>query len=246
MKSLESLKSLNLDQEILDLHMAIKTKSRNLNLDRDFSIVKTKIFKVSRFSQPLKSPFFCRDRDSRWRHDRDKSRPPGLRIWLIKLYWNIKFKSVADLREITYRIKDHLLLWKEGTRHLHAISLRLWEVFKRFVKTWICFANPWICTISWPQILTPKRFNLCLTKQILDLYHVVDHKSRHKKIHFESWITNPANFEIFNLFSRIQQIFTNPWYCSTKQILKNTDVWILNPYESRFAYSQIWICESEP
>jgi hypothetical protein len=40
-----------------------------------FSIVETNIFKVSR------SPFFCLNRDSRSRHDRDKSRPPGLVIW---------------------------------------------------------------------------------------------------------------------------------------------------------------------
>ena len=23
------------------------------------------------------------------------------------------------------------------------------ELYKRFVKTWICFTNPWICFVSW-------------------------------------------------------------------------------------------------
>jgi hypothetical protein len=40
------------------------------------------------------------------------------------------------------------------------------ESYKRFIKTWIRFANPWIRTVSWLRILTPKRFDLCLMKGI--------------------------------------------------------------------------------
>jgi hypothetical protein len=46
--------------------------------------------------------------------------------------------------------------------------LRMRESYKRFVKTWIGFANPWIRIILWSRILTLKRFHSCLTKQILD------------------------------------------------------------------------------
>ena len=55
--------------------------------------------------------------------------------------------------------------------------LRMQELYKRFVKTWIRFANPWFCTVSWPRILTPKRFDLYPRIQILDSYRIVDHES---------------------------------------------------------------------
>jgi hypothetical protein len=42
--------SLDLDREVLHLHMAIQTKLRYLNLDRDILIVETSFLKVSRFS----------------------------------------------------------------------------------------------------------------------------------------------------------------------------------------------------
>jgi hypothetical protein len=80
--------------------------------------------------------------------------------------------------------------------------LRLQELYKRFIKTWIRI-------VSWSQILTPKRFNPCLTKQILDLYRIMDHESWLKKICFESLIRNPVNFQRFSLFSWIQWILTN-------------------------------------
>ena len=71
---------LDLDQEVLDLHMAIETKSRYL--DQDFSIVETKILKVSRFSR-LSRPALCQcqDRESQSRHDRDKLRPRCLDLF---------------------------------------------------------------------------------------------------------------------------------------------------------------------
>ncbi len=75
---------------------------------------------------------------------------------------------------------------------------------------WIHFANPWICINSLSWILTPKRFDSCLTIQI--------------RIGFVSCITNPYCFQKirfvdsictlifkrFNLFSWIQQILMNP------------------------------------
>ncbi len=107
------------------------------------------------------------------------------------------------------------------------ISLvRLRESYKRFVKTWIRFMNPWICIVSCSRILTPKRFNPCLTKQILDLYRIVYHKSGLKKIRFKLWIMNPANFQRFVLISRIQWILTNlhDVLSTVAQILTNLDL----------------------
>jgi hypothetical protein len=84
------------------------------------------------------------------------------------------------------------------------------ESYKGFVKTWIRFANPWICTVSWLQILTPKRFVS---------YH--SHKSwLHRFANPDLWVRflkirivdsfRDLNFQRFELFSRIQQILTNP------------------------------------
>jgi hypothetical protein len=64
--------------------------------------------------------------------------------------------------------------------------LRMRESHKRFVKTWIRFANPWIRTVSWPRIL--------------DSYGSVDHKSWLSKIRFQSLVTNPVNFQRFACF----------------------------------------------
>jgi hypothetical protein len=80
--------SISLEREVLDLYVAIDqdilistesswSRPRVLDLDREFSIVETKILKVSRFSWLSRSAFFCQDRESWLRHDRDKSRPPG-------------------------------------------------------------------------------------------------------------------------------------------------------------------------
>ncbi len=54
------------------------------------------------------------------------------------------------------------------------------ESYKRFVKAWICFANPWICTVSWLQILTSKRFVSYRGSRILtlkDSFKIVSHES---------------------------------------------------------------------
>jgi hypothetical protein len=56
--------------------------------------------------------------------------------------------------------------------------IRLWVLYKRFIKTWIRI-------ILWSQILTPKRFDSCSMKRILDLYRIIDHESGVEKICFE-------------------------------------------------------------
>ena len=68
------------------------------------------------------------------------------------------------------------------------------DSYKRFVKTWIRFANPWIRTISWLRILTSKRFVSCLTKRILDSYRIVGHES--------------SQFSKIRLFLRILRILS--------------------------------------
>jgi len=88
--------------------------------------------------------------------------------------------------------------------------LRMWESYKRFVKTWIRFANPWIRTVSWVQILTSKRFDSYLTIRIPDSYRIVVHKSGLGNIFFVSYIRIKPIFKRFDLFSRIQRILTNP------------------------------------
>ncbi len=64
---------------LLRLEGGVETKLRFLALYRDFSIVETKILKVSRFSRLSRPTFFqCRDQESRSRPRWDKSRPPCL------------------------------------------------------------------------------------------------------------------------------------------------------------------------
>ncbi len=89
------------------------------------------------------------------------------------------------------------------------------ESYKRFVKTWICFANPWICFVSWPRILTPKRFVLyCDWRIWLHRFEYPDSQVRSLKIQIVDSISD-LNFQRFDLFSRIQQILTNPDKFST-------------------------------
>jgi hypothetical protein len=93
---------------------------------------------------------------------------------------------------------------RQKRRH-HQISsqvkiLRMRELYKRFVKTWIRFSNPWICIVSWSRILTPKRFDSCLTKWILDLFSYRGSQILTLKDFFESLITNPVNFQRFACF----------------------------------------------
>jgi len=64
---------------LLRLEGGVETKLRFLALYRDFSIVETKILKVSRFSRLSRPTFFqCQDRESRSRPRWDTSRPPCL------------------------------------------------------------------------------------------------------------------------------------------------------------------------
>ncbi len=80
------------------------------------------------------------------------------------------------------------------------------EVYKRFVKTWICFANPWIHE-SWLQkdsifaLPNESGFVSYRGSQILNVF-----KRFILWIHFVDWFSKDS----FNLFSRIQRILTNP------------------------------------
>jgi hypothetical protein len=69
-------------------------------------------------------------------------------------------------------------------------DLKLRESYMRFVKTWICIANPWICKDSDSRIWTFKDS----IRGSLD-------ESELKKIRFVSQFMNPVNFQRFDLFS---------------------------------------------
>jgi len=73
---------------LFGLDIDVETKSRSLDLDRDFLTVEAHFLTLSRFSQLLRRTLWRRrDWDSQSRHDRDKSRPPGL------FYYHFKKKS---------------------------------------------------------------------------------------------------------------------------------------------------------
>jgi hypothetical protein len=73
--------------------------------------------------------------------------------------------------------------------------VRLRDSYKRFVKTWIRFANPWIRTVSWITNPDFKRFVSYRGSRILtlkDSFRIVSHKSsQFSKIH--PFFTNPTN-----------------------------------------------------
>ncbi len=87
---------------------------------------------------------------------------------------------------------------------LHIVYLiRMRELYKIFVKTWICF-------VSWSWILTPKRFvSFCDWQIILHRFANPDSRVRSLKNQFVDLILKLI-FKKFNLFSRIQWILTNP------------------------------------
>ncbi len=88
--------------------------------------------------------------------------------------------------------------------------VRLRDSYKRFVKTWIRFANPWIRTVSWIMNPDLKRFVSYRGSRILtlkDSFQIVSHES--------------SQFSKIRPFLRIQRILTNPQYYR-----------FTNPYES--------------
>ncbi len=109
------------------------------------------------------------------------------------------------------------------------------DSYKRFIKTWIRFANPWIRIDS--QVTNPdlKRFVSYRGSQILTL-----------KDSFRIVITNPVNFR------KIRPVFTNPTNpYESLRILTNPyeSLRILtNPYESLVLWHlrilKFWIRES--
>ncbi len=63
---------------------------------------------------------------------------------------------------------------------LNIFFLRLRDSYKRFVKTWIRFANPWIRTVSWITNPDFKRFVSYRGSRILtlkDSFWIVSHES---------------------------------------------------------------------
>ncbi len=98
------------------------------------------------------------------------------------IYWMITVTITLIYWRITLTISTFPLNKLDLTENIFCdhIKLRMRDLYKRFVKTWIRFVNPWIRTVSWPQILTPKRFDSYPTIQILrilDSYSIVDHES---------------------------------------------------------------------
>ncbi len=77
------------------------------------------------------------------------------------------------------------------------------ESYKRLVKTWIRF-------VLWPRILTPKRFiSYCDWRIRLHRFANPDSRVRSLKIRIVDSF-HDLNFQIFDLFSQIQWILTNP------------------------------------
>ncbi len=86
--------------------------------------------------------------------------------------------SCYKAKDFLFMVLCHVENWRKKIQQKWLNKkLRMRESCKRFVKTWIHFANPWIRFVSWSRILTPKRFVSCLTKRILDSYRIVDHES---------------------------------------------------------------------
>ncbi len=78
------------------------------------------------------------------------------------------------------------------THFLNRFIVRLRDSYKRYVKTWIRFANPWIRTVLWITNPDFKRF--------------VSFRDWRIRIRFVSWITNPSCFQkirFVDLFRRL-------------------------------------------
>jgi hypothetical protein len=121
-------------------------------------------------------------------------------------------------------------------------KLRMRDSYKRFVKTWIRFANPWVRTVLWPQILTPKRFDSYPTiriLRILDSYRIVDYESWLQKIGFESLVTNSVNFQRFACFYESNESL---WILST--IAQNESLKIEIRESESLRILKFWIRES--
>ncbi len=99
---------------------------------------------------------------------------------------------------------------------LYVSFLRMRELYKRFVKTWIDFANQWICIVLWSRIVAPKRFNSCLT----DSFHILDHESLMFSKDLVCGFDSQTDFQKIPMFSRIQRILTNPQYIARNECLK--------------------------
>ena len=103
------------------------------------------------------------------------------------------------------RERESILKWDEflflaiSINNKHVEKLRLRDSYKRVVKTWIHFANPWIGTVSWITNPDFKRFVSYRGSRILtlkDSFRIVSHES--------------SQFSKIHPFLRIQRILTNP------------------------------------
>jgi hypothetical protein len=91
---------------------------------------------------------------------------------LLKKTYEIHFRNEAGQQRQGITIESI-----QGTCNFDYQIVRMRESYQGIVNPWIRFAYPWIRIDLWSQILTPKRFDLCLTIRI--------------RIRFVLWVTNP-------------------------------------------------------
>ncbi len=101
------------------------------------------------------------------------------------------------------------------------LIVRFRDSYKRFVKTWIRFANPWICTVLWITNPDFKRFVLYRGSRILtlkDSFRIVSHKSSHfQKIHFADSFRDA-------IFKRFDESDESDEYYESSRILSTIDL----------------------
>jgi len=119
--------------------------------------------------------------------------------WFPNMIHSIIIKHSFLVQIYNLRSEQHFII-----KLLHIVYLiRMRELYKIFVKTWIRF-------VSWSWILTPKRFVLfCDWQIILHRFANPDSWVRSLKIQFVDLICKLI-FKKFDLFSQIQWILTNP------------------------------------
>ena len=96
--------------------------------------------------------------------------------------------------------------------------IRFQDSYKRFVKTWICFANPWIRTVS--RITNPdfKRFVSYRESQIQSIFK-----------RFVSRIRFVTHFQKIQRIREILRILTNPQYYRLTNPYKSCTSGFANP-----------------
>ncbi len=100
----------------------------------------------------------------------------------------------------------------------YVVDLRLRDSYKRFVKTWIRFANPWICTVSWITNPDFKRFVSYRESRIQSIFK-----------RFVLRIRFVTHFQKIRRIRRILQILTNPQYYRLTNPYKSCTSGFANP-----------------